>query len=158
MIAVGAIAEECTHGGCDSLAALEAKPDGKHVTEDSAESGESRERVDKLRVAIETLRVMMGEEKHMADGDVPFQCVEHESGDGQALRSGASDVGGADVAAASLANVLSPKDANEEVAERDRPEQIRNDDDSERAMDQWSLWRRWDLERLAQRIRRTASQ
>jgi len=67
----------------------------------------------------------------MCDGDVALERVKNQRCDGQALRACAGDIGGADVAAAGSANILTPKNTHEQETERNRTEQIRdnNDDD-----------------------------
>ncbi len=54
-----------------------------------------------------------------ADGEEGFAEIEQERGEAESFGSGASDVGGADVAAAGGADVLFAEDSHEKVAERD---------------------------------------
>jgi hypothetical protein len=89
-----------------------------------AEHGEqSRERLDIARLGDgEQMRAGQHAQRH---GDCTLEHVEGESGGAQTLAAGAHHVGGANVAAAYRADVLMPKEAHEQVARGDGPEQVR---------------------------------
>jgi len=59
---------------------------------------------------------------------VPLRRIEAQGRDSQPRRSRAGNVGGTDVVAARLGHVLSSKDAHQQVAEGNGPQQIRNCD------------------------------
>ncbi len=139
-IASGARARKAPTAVATPLPPLKAQPYREHVAEDGAEAGEGRKNVNRVRTVIGNIvGIMAGEEEHMGDGQVSLEGVKQKRCDGQSLGTGASDVGGADVAAAGLAHVLTAKNADEQISERDRAEQIRNDDDDERVgqRDSW---------------------
>ena len=69
----------------------------------------------------------------MRDRDITLECIQQQRRNGQSLGTGARDIGGADVAAAGLADVLSAKDADQQVAEWDRAQQV-GDRDDDKAM------------------------
>ena len=77
----------------------------------------------------------------MSDGEITFERVEQQGRDRESLRSSARDVGGADVAAAGLANVFSAEDANQQISEWNRAQEVRRDDDDESAVDPKRLFR-----------------
>ena len=77
------------------------------------------------------IRMMAREEEDVENSDVTLERVEHERRDGKPLGSGACDVGSADISAASLADVFAAKDADEQVSERNRAEQIGDDGDDQ---------------------------
>ena len=119
-------AEERSDRRRNALAALEAEPHRKHVAEDGAEPGERRQDVHRVRAVIgNVVGMMLREEEDVRDGDVSLERIEQKRRDGQSLGAGAGDVGGADVAAAGLAHVLAAEDADEQVAEGDRAQQVR---------------------------------
>ena len=82
---------------------------------------------------------MAGKKEDVGDGEVSLEGVEQQGRDRESFGSSAGDIGGADVAAASLADVLSAEDANQQISERDRAEQVGDDDDKE-CMDQRVSW------------------
>src|SRR3954453_15314061 len=111
----GREAQDDAGGGRDTLAALEAEPEGEEVAEDGA-----------------------GTRRHGTGGPEPVEGgegrdrtleeVEQQGGEGQALAAGAQDVGGADVAGADGADVPQPRPAGEDEAERHRADQVADED------------------------------
>ena len=78
------------------------------------------------------------------DGGAALEHVEEKGGRAQALAAGAQDVGGADVAAARLADVLVSKEADQQVAGGDGAEQISGGRDERLARSitrEFSRWR-----------------
>ena len=105
------------------------------MSDDGEETGQRREDVNGVWTELrQMIRIMAREEQDMENSDVTLERVEHERRDGKPLGSGACDVGSADIAAASLADVFAAKDADEQVSERNRAEQIGNDRDDEHAV------------------------
>ncbi len=74
---------------------------------------------------------MRGDEEGEQDGGQTLAEIEQKSQDAEALGAGASDVGRADIAAAGGADILLAKDAHEQVAEGDGPEQVSQREDGE---------------------------
>src|SRR5579862_4011166 len=121
--------------GGDSFAAAEFQPDGEHVAEDGAESGECGPGCE-LRRARGGKDITPG---NMSDRDALEQCgtqddpendggrsfkgIEEKSEDAEGRRF-AGNVRSADVAAARLADVFAAEDADQEIAEGDRSQEV----------------------------------
>ena len=112
--------EEDAKGAGDAFAAAKAKPDWKDVAENGSDCGDDGEVV---VVGCDVLGNL--------DGEEGFAAIEEEGCDAESLGAGAGDVGRADVAAASGADVLLEEDFNEEIAEGDGSQEIceRNGDE-----------------------------
>src|SRR5207302_2427094 len=102
-----------TEGAGDAFAAAKAEPDRKYVSENGGESGGNCEIVVARRDVLGDL-----------DSEKSFAAIEKKRGDAEALGSGAEDIRRADVAAAGGADVLMPEYLDEDIAERDRTQQI----------------------------------
>ncbi len=139
--AQGAGDQKYAEAGGDALAAAKAEPDREDVSEDGAERGE-RTHVERGRAGSKQCA------KHAAehDGCAAFEHVEQEGGRAKDFAAGAQDVGGADVAAAGLADVLMAEEAHEQVPRRNGAEQISRDrnerackDHNEGEFSRWGL-------------------
>ena len=85
-----------------------------------------------MRIPVGHLgRVVSGEKKYLYDGNIPLQRVKDESCDRQPFRTSTGDICCSDVAASGSPNVLATKKTHEQIAERDRPEQIRDENEDE---------------------------
>src|SRR5579872_6418075 len=116
---------EGAESGSDALPSAKFQPDGEEMPGDGAEGGEGHHRV-KISVAGVLAREGCGNK----NGGGTFQGIEYERQ--YAERGGfAGDIGGADVAAAGAADVFPAKDADENIAEWDRAQEIADGGDEE---------------------------
>ncbi len=117
-----------TETGRDAFATPKLQPDRKAVADD----GEQRSDCQKNRTAGK-------EAARDDDGGEALRGVEQKREHAERRRF-AGDVGGADVAAAALADVLATKDADEQVAKGDGAENVADGDgDEQRTQRHWSV-------------------
>jgi hypothetical protein len=112
--------EEDPEAGGHSLAAAEVEPGREHVAQHGAERGQ------RLGIADwESGGKLRGHGRAQPDGEAALEHVEQKCGRAQLFTPGANHVGGADVAAAQVADVLLVEDAHQQVAGGHRAEQKR---------------------------------
>src|SRR6516162_4182228 len=72
--------------------------------------------------------------EHMGYGYPTLECIEHQGCDRQSFRTRARNVCGSDVAAPGLPDIQPAEDPHQQIAKRDRAQQIRGEDDDEYAV------------------------
>ena len=123
------------------------------MSDDGEEAGQRREDINGVWTELrQVIRMTAGEKEDVKNSDVTLERVKQKRRDGKPLGSRACNVGSADIAATSLADVFATKDADEQVSERNRAEQIGNDRYDEHAVIQSSSAKDDNHEQLAQQI------
>src|SRR5208282_1962630 len=121
---VGNQRRERSHRGCHSLASMEAEPHGKHVAEDGRHRRQRHHRI-KVQIAVCCFHEEQVSKAYRASS---FECVEDQGQNSQGRRL-AGNIGGADVAAAALADIFAVKNPDEKVTEGDRSQQVARRED-----------------------------
>jgi len=116
--------EEDSESGGDAFAATEPKPDREHVSENGDDCGDCFN-LSRVKHGSE----LRGDQGCESNRGCSFDHVESEGGGAEAFAAGAEDVGGSDVSAADGADVLISEKSDQQIPDRDGPEQIRSQDE-----------------------------